>query len=155
VEVYDADSGAPANRLVNLSARASIGTGANILIGGFVIVGPTAGTVLIRAVGPELGRHGVARPLSNPVLTVFDAQGAVIASNQGWSNAPVRGSAPVVAGVEPATTAIMARVGAFALSAGSADSAIVLTLPPGIYTAHANGAGGATGVGLVEIYEVP
>ena len=154
VEVYDADGGAPDSRLVNLSARASVGTGANILIGGFVILGPTAETVLIRAVGPELGRYNIAGPLANPVLTVFDAHGAVIATNRGWSNPPSRGGSPVPAGVVPATAAIMTRVGAFPLSPGSADSALVLTLPLGIYTAHLTGSDGTTGVGLIEIYEV-
>jgi uncharacterized delta-60 repeat protein len=161
-EVYDADysatdSGSPQNRLINISARAFVGTGGNILIGGFIVSGTSSETVLIRAVGPALGSFGVAGTLSSPVLTVYDsAQPAnVIASNAGWQNLPAPGTSQVVAGVQPASASLMASVGAFSLPSGSADCAMVLTLPAGAYTAQVTGANGSTGIGLIEIYEVP
>jgi len=94
------------------------------------------------------------RDSPSPVLTLLDSQGSTIASNQGWSSGSSAGSSAVKAGVEPATTAIMAHVGAFTLTSGSADSAMTVTLPPGSYTAQVSGAAGASGVGLVEVYEV-
>jgi len=153
-EIYDADSGAPANRLINLSARAFVGTGANILIGGFVIDGSTPQTVIIRADGPSLAGFGLSGTLVSPVLTLIDSEGT-IATNAGWSNAPVNGAA--AAGgitIQPMTAALAAKVGAFALAEGSSDSAIVATLPPGTYTAQVAGANGSTGIALVEVYEL-
>jgi hypothetical protein len=161
VEVYDADPASiqsqfSENRLVNISARAYVGTGANILIGGFVVSGTDSETVLIRAVGPTLSALGVVGALSNPTLTVYDSASpaAVIASNTGWQNAVTAGPSAVAAGVQSASPATMTSVGAFALTAGSADSAMVLTLPPGAYTAQVSGASSSAGVALVEIYEV-
>ncbi len=152
-EVYDADEGAPANRLINLSARATVGSGSAILIGGFVIEGTTSETVVVRAIGPALLGFGLNPFLSNPVLTVLDAQGRPIAQDAGWEN-PVTASG---AAAEPATAYTFSRVGAFALAAGSADCALVLTLPPGQYTAQvtaAPGSSGPTGAALVEVYEL-
>jgi hypothetical protein len=161
-EVYDADwtstqSGNPGTRLVNISARAWVGTGANILIGGFVVAGTSSETVLIRAVGPALTQLGVSGALSTPILTVYDSASPanVIATNAGWQNAPVQGPSPVVSGLQPATAAVMSSVGAFGLAAGSTDSAMILTLPAGAYTAQVSGANNTTGIALVEIYEIP
>ena len=158
-EIYDADSGAPTNRLINISARALVGTQSNILIGGFVLSGSTNETLLIRADGPGLSAFGVTGVVANPILTLFNSSGAIIASNTGWGNQSSIGSGAVLSGpgemlVQPATSAISAEVGAFQLAAISADSAMVVTLPPGSYTAQVSGAGSTTGVGLVEIYEV-
>jgi sugar lactone lactonase YvrE len=158
-EIYDADSGAPGNRLANISARAQVGTGAGILIGGFVVEGTTDEALLIRAVGPALAAFGVPGVLGSPVLTLFDSGGAVIASNMGWGNAVIPGAGAVAAGsgsmaLQAATVAVFLQVGAFGLPGGSADSAMVVALPPGSYTAQVSGADGSTGVGLVEIYEI-
>ena len=157
-EIYDADSGAPANRLINISARALVGTGSNLLIGGFVITGTGEETLLIRADGPALTGFGVGGALANPVLTLLNSSGAVIGTNIGWGNPSVVGSGAVAAGplatvVLPATSALFSKVGAFTLSSGSADSAFLVTLPPGSYTAQVSGANSGTGVALVEIYE--
>jgi sugar lactone lactonase YvrE len=159
-EIYDADSGTPSSRLINLSARAGVLTGDKILIGGFVIGGTTPETVLIRAVGPGLdyafpGAFAPGSTMAQPVLQLFDGQGTVIASDTGWGNPVVAGASAVKAGILPATAANMALAGAFSLAAGSADSAMVVTLPPGNYTAEVTGLNGATGIALVEIYEVP
>jgi hypothetical protein len=93
-----------------------------------------------------------------PQLTLYTPAGVLIASNlNGWSNAPVAAtSSPIAASsIQPATAAVMANVGAFALTAGSADTAMLVTLPAGGYTAQVAGAGGSTGVSLIEVYEAP
>jgi Immunoglobulin domain/NHL repeat len=143
VEVYDADSAAPAVRLDNLSARSFVGTGGNILFGGFVVGGNTAETVLIRAVGPSLALapFDLAGVLAQPVLTLYSGN-TPIYSNASW------GGDPVLAAAE-------ATVGAYALPSNSADSLLLVTLPPGGYSVQVSGANGATGIATVEIYEVP
>jgi hypothetical protein len=131
-------------RLTNISTRAQVGTGANILIPGFTISGTGMETLLIRADGPTLTEFGVTGVLSVPTLSVFDGSGTVIATNTGWgSNADPQ----LVAAAAVAT-------GAFALAPGSTDCALIVTLPPGSYTAQVSGVGGTTGVALAEIYEM-
>jgi hypothetical protein len=149
-EVYDAaaaGSYTPASaRLVNISARVEVGTGGNILIAGFVIGGATAKTVLIRASGPALAPFGVAGTLADPQLQLYQSgsggASTLLAANVGW------GAAPPIA-------AAAATVGAFSWGASATpDSALLLTLPPGAYTAQVSGAAGDSGVALVEVYEV-
>jgi len=155
-EVYDA--GAPPARLVNLSARANVGTGSDILIAGFGVTGSTSETVLLRAVGPGLAStFGLGGILYNPVLTLYDSAlpAKVIAKNTGWGNAPSLGNPAVITGIEQASGPVMSEVGAFSLSAGSADSSLIATLPPGSYTVQVTGLNSGTGDALVEIYEVP
>lgn len=154
-ELTDAGGGTTTSRLTNVSARAQVGTGSSVLVAGFVISGTTSETILIRGVGPALGAFGVTGTLAAPQLTLFDSSGGVIATNTGWSNASVLGGSNVGAGVQPATSSVMASVSAFALAAGSADSAIVVTLPPGAYTAQVSGANNTSGAGLIELYDVP
>ncbi len=134
-----------ANRFLNLAARADVGAGSNILIGGFSISGnlPSGRTVLVRAAGPALADFGIARPLAAPVLTVF-ANGEIVARNRGWQ------SNENVAAIGAAAN----HVGAFSLRSGSADSALLLTLPTGNYTAHVEGADGTSGIALIEVYDV-
>jgi hypothetical protein len=145
-EVYDATpagSYTPASpRLVNISARAQVGTGGNIMIAGFVIGGSTSRTVLIRASGPALVPYGVEGELPDPELELYS--GATLAGmNQGWGGSAVIANAA-------------ASVGAFAWTDPSSnDSAILVTLPPGAYTAQVVGAAGDVGIALVEVYEVP
>jgi kumamolisin len=156
-ELYDADVGIPTTRLINISARADVQSGANSLIAGFVIAaGPTNAdeTVLIRGVGPALSAFGVSGALPNPVLTLFDSKGVVIATNQGWSSNSTVGASAVIASVENSTATTMSNVGAFSFASGSADSAMTVNLPPGAYTAQVSGVNAATGVALVEVYEV-
>ena len=150
-EIYDATpSGAytaSTPRLVNLSARIGVGTGGNILIAGFVIGGSTSKTVLVRASGPALKAFGVAGPLPDPELQVYRSNGdgtsTLLLTNDGW------GGDALVAGVS-------STVGAFSWgTAATPDSALLATLPPGAYTAEVSGAGGDTGIALVEIYDVP
>jgi hypothetical protein len=143
MEVYDDDTGpSPTARFINLSARGMAGSGASVLTVGFVITGPSSETVLVRAIGPTLASFSVTGAMSNPEVTVFNSGGAAVASNDVWGG---------TAALQAAFTA----VNAFALPANSADSAVVITLPPGAYTAQVTGANGSTGIALLEIYEVP
>lgn len=147
-EVYDATPvggytfGSP--RLINLSARTKVGTGGDILIAGFVIGGSTPKTVLIRASGPALAPFGLTGTLSDPSLSVFGSVpgSAALATNTGW-------------GADPGIQTAAAWVGAFSWGAlATPDSAILITLASGAYTAQVSGAGGDSGVALVEVYEV-
>lgn len=139
-----AGAASTAGQFANLSARAQVGSGDGVLVPGLVISGSTARRVLVRAVGPTLASFGVTGFLADPTLTVFRGT-ATIASNDNWQDT-ASGSAASAAAVE---------AGAFALPAGSKDSAIVLTLDPGAYTFRVAGAGGTTGVALVEVYALP
>jgi uncharacterized repeat protein (TIGR03803 family) len=156
VEIYDADQGAPANRLTNLSARGYVGTGDNVFIGGFVIAGSSSKTVLIRGIGPGLEGY-ISSPeayLPDPVLTVFDSSGRKVATINHWNQLPTAGSSTVAAGLQAATIPVMNSVGAFVTSYDT-DAAMVLTLPRGSYTVQVSSASGATGTVLFEVYEVP
>ncbi|HRE05414.1 MAG TPA: DUF1800 family protein [Opitutaceae bacterium] len=126
------------SRLINLASRADVGTGANILFCGFTIAPGANKTVLVRAVGPTLTSFGVSGALADPRLELFSGT-TLLNSNDNWN---------------AADGATFSTVGAFALPAGSKDSALVATLAPGGYTAQVSGVGNATGVALVEIYEV-
>jgi outer membrane protein assembly factor BamB len=142
MEAYDA-GGAGGARLVNVSARSAVSAGSGVLIAGFVV---NAGSraVLIRGIGPALTGFGVAGALTNPQLKIFQGS-RLVAENNDWS---IASNAASIAGASQ-------RVGAFALSAGSQDAAILVTLPPNAYTAQVSGVGAATGVALIEVYELP
>jgi hypothetical protein len=140
-EVYEVSSSG--TRLVNLSTRAQVGSGANLIIPGFVVSGGSE-NLLVRADGPALAQYGVAGFLTQPVLKVLDSSGAVKAANSGWASADVG----LMAGFDAA-------VGAFALVPGSADSAQVVRLAPGGYTMQVSSLDGSTGVALAEVYEAP
>jgi hypothetical protein len=145
IEAYDTDPGATAARIINVSARTQVGTGEHILITGFVIEGTAAKTVLIRGVGPGLVPLGVsaAGALADPRLRLFNAAGQLLQENDNWG------------GTVDLTNAF-GRVGAFALTGPtSLDAALVVSLPPGGYTAQVSGVGNTTGVALIEVYEVP
>lgn len=136
-------------RLSNISTRAQTGTGDSVLTAGFVI-GPGANKqVLIRAIGPTLSTFGLAGTLADPILTVFNSSGAIVASNDNWATPVGTGAA-----TQAQLTATFTSVGAFALSATSKDSAVLTTLAPGNYTAQVAGVGNTTGVALVEVYEI-
>jgi len=143
-EVYDVGL-APASRLINLSGRGQVGLGQNVLVAGFVVGGATPVTILVRGAGPSLAAFGVPGALADPTLSLMDSTGAVIAQNDNW------GDAANASGVPLATQA----VGAFAFAPGSKDAALLVTLNPGSYTAEVSGVNASTGIGLVELYEVP
>ncbi|HVU24626.1 MAG TPA: MBG domain-containing protein [Opitutus sp.] len=147
-EIYDASENPQADyqRLINISARGDVGTGANVLIGGLVITGNSPKQVLIRGVGPTLATQGIQTPLADPVLKVFKGS-TVIAKNDNWDADAAAGAAVAAAAAE---------TGAFALPAGSKDAALIVNLAPGLYTVHVLPAANTTpGIALVEVYEVP
>lgn len=154
-EIYDADTGTPSSNLVNISARANVGSGADVVIAGFVIRGGQSAQVLLRGVGPALGAFGVPGPVAETSIGLYDPTGALMSSDSRWGNPLSSGPSVVTATIRPATAADMAAVGAFALPSGSADSAMVATLSPGSYTLELGGINGSTGVGLVEVYLMP
>lgn len=130
--VFDIPANIP--RLTGISTRMGVLTGDNVLIGGFVIGGSTAKTIVVRARGPSLGVSGA---LANPVLVLVPASGSPLA-NDDWQTAPNAGSLQA-SGFAPADPH---------------EAAIMATLVPGAYTAVVAGAGGATGVAIVEVFEV-
>jgi kumamolisin len=140
-EVYEVS--ASGTRLINISTRAQVGTGGNIIIPGFVISGGGAEQLLVRADGPALTQFGVGGVLASPSLSVYDVAGTVVASNTAWGTGP-----------NPALVASTATaVGAFAFVSGSLDSAQIVNLAAGAYTIQISGVGNTTGVALAEIYE--
>jgi hypothetical protein len=147
VEVYEVTGGA--TRLINLSTRAQVGTGGNILIPG-ITVAPGAGTrrLLLRAIGPTLGVFGVTGTLADPKLELYSGS-TKIAENDNWGT-PVGSSAADAATLAGAFTAN----GAFALGAGSKDAALLINLGAGSYTLQVSGVGATTGAALVEVYDL-
>jgi uncharacterized repeat protein (TIGR03806 family) len=127
----------PPGRLVNLAARAQVGTGANALFAGFVIAPGAAKTILVRGIGPTLGTP----PFNIPLLTLLgpDSSTRVAATNDNWN-------------ATDATT--FSATGAFALAPGSRDAAVVAQLAPGSYTVQLTGGGSVSGVALIELYDV-
>lgn len=143
-EVYDV-SGAP--QMINLSTRAEVQTGANIVIAGLVVA-PGSGVrrLLIRAVGPTLSQFQVNNPLANPTMAILNSSGTQIASNDNWGSD---------ANTAATLTAAAKANGAFPLaSANSLDSALMIDLAPGAYTIQVSGVGNTTGVALVEAYDL-
>ena len=146
-EIYDATPAGTFTtttpRLINASVLKQISANGSITLS-FTIGGVTAKTVLIRAIGPGLAAVGVTNgTLADPQLTLFNRSAAAIATNDNW-------------GGDIALTTTMTRVGAFVgFSAASKDAMLLVTLPPGGYTAQASGIGGAGGLVIVEAYEVP
>lgn len=130
-------------RIVNISTRAHVGTGSNVLIAGFAIGGTEKKTVLVRGIGPSLEKFGLSNILANPVLSLY-RNGELIAENSGWS------ADSNEADIANASSS----VGAFSLPSGSEDSAMLIELDPGVYTAIVSGEGNTTGIALVEVYEV-
>ena len=142
VEVYDTAVAATGSRLVNLSVRSKVGGAAEAPNVGFVIAGTTPKRVLIRAVGPTLRTFGVTDAIADPQLEVYRGS-TIVEQNDNW------GGGEVYSG-------IFSRVGAFGFADPESRDAVLFTvLEPGAYTVVVSGANGTSGVGLVELYEVP
>ena len=153
VEAYDLDAiDATSPRAINISTRGHVGAGDNILIAGLVVQGQSSRTLLVRGVGPTLAQFGVPGTLSDPIVKVIAPDGSVLATNDNWSDITLTNGRPVTA--EEVQTAAGAS-GAFPLAANSRDAALLVTLVPGNYTIQVSGANNATGVALVEAYDVP
>lgn len=128
------------DRFSNLSSRAQVGTGSNVVITGFVIQEGAPKKVLLRAVGPSLSPFGITGALSDPQLQLFNNENLMILSNDNWSSAD---------------QSVQSGVGAFSLPINSKDSVVVATLAPGAYTAMVKSVTSTgTGVALLEIYEL-
>lgn len=138
VEVYDLDAAA-LSKLANISTRAFVSTGNDIVIAGFIL-GNQSGLdrVIVRGIGPSLAAAGVPNPLANPTLELRDNNGALLRANNDWQDDPDQGAELTNAGLAPTS---------------NLESGIPATLPPGLYTALLSGLSNGTGVGLVEVYD--
>jgi hypothetical protein len=138
VEVYDLSQGADA-KLVNISTRGVVASAENVLIGGFILGGANGTTkVLIRAIGPSLGAAGVNNPLADPSLELRDGNGVLLVANDNWKDQ--QQTAIEGTGIPPNDPL---------------ESAILIDLAPGAYTAIVAGRGGTGGIGLIEVYNLP
>jgi hypothetical protein len=128
----------PPAALGNISTRAFVQTGDNVMIGGFIVTGSGAKRVLVRAIGPSLSGAGIVNPLQNPTLELHDGTGALIAFNDNWGDSP---NAVDIAnsGLAPSN---------------SLESAIFASLNPGVYTGIVQGLSNGTGIGLIEAYDM-
>jgi arylsulfate sulfotransferase len=135
VELYDL-SPQSNSTLKNMSTRGSVGTSDDVLISGFIVGDVDSATVVVRALGPSLASHGVGGVLSDPTLTIYDSTGTAIATNDNWQDN---------------VNAVDVRRNGLA-PPNPSESALVLHLPAGTYTAIVSGANGGTGVALAEVY---
>jgi hypothetical protein len=135
VEVYDFDDSVD-SKLSNVSTRGFVGTGNDVMIGGFIAAGGNGrAEVVIRALGPSLAQFGISNFLADPTVAIYNSNGAVVSSNDNWKTsqqAAIQGT-----GLAPAN---------------DFESAVLLTLPVGNYTAVVRGKNSSTGVALVEVY---
>jgi cyclophilin family peptidyl-prolyl cis-trans isomerase len=138
VEVYDLDSG-PGSTLLNISTRGQVGVDPNALIGGFFVGGTGSKQILVRAIGPSLTAAGVPNALADPTLELHNGQGALIDLNDDWMTSPQKTQIQS-SGLAPTNMK---------------ESAILQTLAAGPYTAVVHGTNGGTGVGSVEVYQLP
>jgi arylsulfate sulfotransferase len=138
VELYDLSPLSGNSKLENMSTRGSVGTGDNVLISGFIVGDVGNATVVVRALGPSLASFGVSGVLSDPYLTIYDSSGSIIASNDNWQD-NINAIDVQKNGLAPPN---------------ALESALVLHLPAGAYTAIVSGADGGTGNALVEVYQL-
>jgi hypothetical protein len=141
VEVYDLNQSVD-SKMANLSTRALVSTGDNMVIAGFLLSEPgQAGAldrVVVRGIGPSLTALGISDALANPTLELRDNNGALLASNNDWQENAVQAAEISAAGLAPASPL---------------ESGIAAELPPGLYTALLSGVGNSTGIGVVEVYD--
>jgi len=146
VEVYDLNTGTT-SILGNISTRDIVQTGANVMIGGFIVQGTQPNTVIVRVIGPELIPLGIPNALADPTLELHDGTGALIASNNNWQTTMTGGiiTSNQVSAIQNSGHA----------PTQPSESAIIATLPPGNYTAVVSGVNNSVGVALVEVYDLP
>jgi len=138
VEIYDLSPTVQA-KLANISTRALVGIGDNIVIAGFTLGGSNSdGRIVVRGLGPSLGTVGVANALADPTLELRDSNGALLMANNDWQDDPAQVVELMTAGLAPANPL---------------ESAVAATLPPGAYTALLAGLSNGAGVGLIEVYD--
>jgi hypothetical protein len=138
IEVYDLDQSVN-SRLANISTRAFVSTGDNIVIAGFRLGNNDGGDrVVVRGIGPRLATMGITNTLANPTLALRDSQGALLVANDNWRDEPVQAAELTALGLAPTN---------------DLESGIAVTLPPGLYTALLAGQNNGVGVGMVEVYD--
>ncbi|HYJ06028.1 MAG TPA: peptidylprolyl isomerase, partial [Chthoniobacterales bacterium] len=138
VEVYDLDSG-PGSTLLNISTRGEVNVDPNALIGGFFVGGTDSKTIVVRAIGPSLSALGVSGALADPTLEFFNGQGTKLDENNDWE-----------------TSANKAQIQNSGLAPSNMkESAVLQTLAAGPYTAVVRGVNSGTGIGSVEVYQLP
>jgi len=139
IEVYDLSPSAT-SKLGNLSTRAFVSTGNNIVIAGFIL-GHNSGVdrIVARGIGPSLTAAGVPNALADPTLELRDSNGTLLVANNNWRDNPVQAAELMADGLAPTN---------------NLESGIAATLPPGLYTALLAGVNNGTGIGLVEVYDL-
>jgi hypothetical protein len=141
IEVYDLNQG-NGSKLSNLSTRAFVSTGSDIVIAGFLLSeSNTLDRMVVRGIGPSLapGLFPASAVLSDPTLELRDANGSLLIANNDWQDNPVQAAIITAAGLAPTN---------------NLEAAIAATLPPGLYTALLSGLRNGTGLGLVEVYDL-
>ena len=136
----------PISTLGNISTRALVQTGDNVMIGGFIVQGAQPKRIVIRAIGPELAQYGVPNVLVNPTLELHDGTGALIASNDNWQHT-------IIGGIIRSDQSADLRNSGYAPD-DFRESAMIVNLPAGNYTAIVRGVANMTGVALVEVYDL-
>ncbi len=139
LEIYDLNASL-SSQLANISTRGSVQTQDNVMIGGFILGGSNIqpSQVVVRALGPSLAA-GIDNPLGNPTLELFNSDGVSIAFNDNWEDDASQAAQLQTLNIAPTL---------------ADESAIVMTLGPGSYTAVVAGQSGTTGVGLIEVYDI-
>ncbi len=137
-EVYDLTP-AIDSKMANMSTRAFVSTGDNVVIAGFILGnGEGIDHIVIRGLGPSLTAFGVPTVLADPTLELRDHNGTLLISNNDWQDSPVQAGEIIAAGLAPSN---------------NLEAAIATTLPPGLYTTIMAGLNGGTGNGLIEVYD--
>ena len=129
----------PAAKSINISTRAKVEVGENVMIGGFIITGDAPKKVIVRAIGPSLAPLGVNGALADPVLELHGPGGSLIASDDNWKDNPDQALLIQASGIPPQN---------------DLESAIVATLTPAGYTAIVSGKNDSSGIALVEVYDL-
>jgi hypothetical protein len=138
IEVFDLNQAVP-SKLANISTRAFVSTGDDIVIAGFIL-GNNSGNdrIVVRGIGPSLTPFGVPDALADPTLNLRDSNGALVIGNNDWQDDPAQAAELNAAGLAPTNPL---------------ESGIAATLPPGAYTALLAGRNNGTGNGVVEVYD--
>jgi hypothetical protein len=141
-EIYELYGPGLNSKLGNISGRGFVGSGDDVLISGFIVGDVGSSTVVVRALGPSLASFGVSDPLSDPILTIYDSKGSIIATNDNWKISDTGGSQQA----EIEATTIPPKE--------DHESAILVTLAPGNYTAIIRDKNQSVGIGIVEAYNL-